>query len=60
MGKPHLITTNIMVKMANGTMAKLMGMLQDLKIKVLGHKLRHTFVVMDFSKHPMPYDMILG
>lgn len=46
--------------MANGTIAKPMGMLKDLKIKVPGHRVRHTFIVMDFSKHPMSYEMILG
>ncbi|RYA73452.1 hypothetical protein DD595_24980, partial [Enterobacter cloacae complex sp. 4DZ3-17B2] len=60
MGKPRLSVTNIVVKMANGTIAKPMGMLKDLKIKVLGHKVRHTFIVMDFSKHLMSYEMILG
>ena len=60
MGRPHLGVTNIVVKMANGTIAKPMGMLKDLKIKVLGHRVRHTFIVMDFSRHPMSYEMILG
>ncbi|RYA37825.1 hypothetical protein DD606_26175, partial [Enterobacter cloacae complex sp. GF14B] len=35
-------------------------MLEDLRIKVLGHKVRQTFIVMDFSKHPMSFEMILG
>ncbi len=60
MGRPHLDVTNIVVKMANVTNAKPIGMLKDLKLKVLGHKVRHTFIVMDFSKHPMSYEMILG
>ncbi|MCO5600115.1 hypothetical protein L7F22_054223 [Adiantum nelumboides] len=38
MGKPHLGVTNIVVKMANGTIVKTIGMLKDLKVKVLGHK----------------------
>ena len=58
--RPHLEGTNIVVKMANGTIAKSIGMLQDLKLKVLGHNVKHTFIVMDFSKNPMSYEMILG
>lgn len=35
MGKPLLKFTNIYVKMANGIVSKPIGMLQDIKIKVL-------------------------
>lgn len=59
MGRPKLETTKIVVKMANGAIAKPIDMLKDLKIKVLGHKIRHTFIIMDFSKQPMSYEMIL-
>ncbi|WP_368853794.1 retropepsin-like aspartic protease [Enterobacter cloacae complex sp. GF14B] len=43
MGRPHLVTTTIVVKMANGSIVKPIGMLEDLKIKVFGHKIRITF-----------------
>ncbi|RYA56905.1 retropepsin-like aspartic protease, partial [Enterobacter cloacae complex sp. CH23B] len=60
MGRPHLEATSVVVKMANGSIVTPIGMLKDLRIKVLGHKVRQTFIVMDFSKHPMSFEMILG
>ncbi|MCO5593463.1 hypothetical protein L7F22_047477 [Adiantum nelumboides] len=49
MGKPHLGVTNIVVKMANGTIAKPIGMLKDLKVNVLGHKVEDSVVRFDLT-----------
>ena len=59
MGKPRLEVSDIVVKMADGATAKPIGMLRDLRIKVLKHRVKHTFIVMDFSKQPDSYEMIL-
>lgn len=60
MGRPKLDVTKIVVKVDNEAIANPLGMLINLKIKVLGHRIRHTFIIMKFSKKPTTYEMILG
>ena len=45
MGKPHLEASDIVAKMADGTIAKPIGMLQDLRIKILKHRVKNTFMM---------------
>lgn len=44
-GESHLEVSDIVVKMANGTTPKPIRMLRDLMIKVLKHRVKHTFII---------------
>ena len=49
MSRHKLDTIDILVKVANVVIVKKsIRMLKDVKIKILGHKIRHTFITMDF------------
>ena len=44
-------TTNLIVKLADGAIARPIGILMDAKIKAFSFHYRHSFVVMDFNCH---------
>lgn len=60
MGLPQLEVANLRVKLANGGLVKALGLLRNLKVKILEHYVLHTFVVMDFNDKPGSFEMILG
>lgn len=60
MGPPQLEVANVRVKLANGGLVKALGLLQNLKVKVLEHYVLHTFAVMDFNDKPGSFEIILG
>ena len=60
MACPPMEVTNLTVKLANGGLVKALGLLRNLKMKVLDHHIYHTIAVMDFNDKPGSYEMILG
>ena len=52
--------TSLVVKLADGTTTRPVGVVKDLKVKTLGLTYHVWFVVMDFKNLIDSYDIILG
>ena len=60
MGQPQMDVADLCVKLANGGLVRALGLLQNLRVKILDHYVTHTFAVMDFNDKPGSFKMILG
>ena len=60
MGQPQMDVADLRVKLANGGLVRALGLLRNLRVKILDHYVAHTFPVMDFNDKPRSFKMILG
>ena len=59
-GSPHMEKTSLVIKLADRTTTRSVGVVKDLKVKTFGITYHVWFVVMDFKNPIDSYDIILG